>query len=112
MAHRGVGSQCRKQDVFQVIRSAPRKKALLFLDPPYLVAAEEGQYNAGDFTLAQHQALAKALHGRAFVLCHREDDKIRSLYPGCEIVQLPAIMNINGSGKSRKELVIIGRPAQ
>ena len=107
--HRGIGSDCRKGDVFDVV-SATSKKALLFLDPPYLMANDkETQYQAGDFTLEQHTALATALKGRSFVLCHREDAHIRNLYKGCEIIQLPAIMRINGVGKRREEMVVIGR---
>lgn len=112
--HRGVGTDCRKGDVFDVVNDTSKsRKTLLFLDPPYLVddTKKEGQYQGGDFTLQQHEALAKALRGRSFVMCHREDERIRQLYAGCEIVRLPAIMQINGAGKRREEMVVIGRAA-
>jgi site-specific DNA-adenine methylase len=110
-AHRGVGSRCKRGDVFDIVKevASKRRDTLLFLDPPYLVEDGERQYQAGDFTLQQHQALAKALRGRSFVLCHREDGRIRQLYSDCEIIRLPAIMNINAAGKRPEELVIIGR---
>lgn len=110
-AHRGVGSQCRQVDMFDVIKevASKRRDTVLFLDPPYLVDESEGQYQAGDFTLQQHQALAKALRGRTFVLCHREDSRVRQLYADCEIVKLPVIMNINAAGKRPEEIVIVGR---
>ena len=110
MEHRGVGVECRKRDAFEVVRTCAKGRGtLLFLDPPYLVDGHEGQYQAGDFTLQQHQALAEALRGRSFVLCHRECERIRQLYPGCEFVRLPPIMNINAAGKRREEMVVIGR---
>lgn len=108
--HRGVGPGCRKASVLDVIKNTPKqRKTLFFLDPPYLVEEDQKQYSAGDFTLKEHEALAHALRGRWFVLCHREDERIKNLYPQCEIVRLPPIMQINAVGKRREEMVIIGR---
>ena len=107
--HRGVGMCCARRDVFDVLRKAP-SDALLFLDPPYLLETAECQYQAGDFGLQKHSDLARELRGRNFVLCHRDDAKIRKLYaPWCEIVTLRRIMRINRAGKSGAEILVIGR---
>jgi len=107
--HRGIGGACSQRDVFTVLKEAPRKD-LIFLDPPYLLAKAEGQYEAGDFCIEQHSRLARALAGRHFVLCHREDPAIRALYADwCEVLTLPSIMNITREGKKTAEMVIVGR---
>ena len=107
--HRGLGRACALKDVFAVLRDSPRSD-FLFLDPPYLLdTSAERQYEGGDFGPAEHAKLAKALRGRNFVLCHREDPVIRRLYKRCEILVLPQITNINRANKSGMEMVVIGR---
>ena len=111
--HRGV-EKCRRRNCFEVIRDAGADD-LLFLDPPYLLEAKESQYHAGDFGIEQHKQLAALLcrgskqRKRNFVLCHRESRVIRSLYAGCEILKVPAIMSLNRRGADRGEIVVIGR---
>ena len=109
MRHRGIGGACSLRDVFTVLEEAPQND-LVFLDPPYLLEKAEGQYEAGDFCIEQHRRLARALAGRYFVLCHREDPAIRVLYDDwCEVWPLPSIMNINREGKKTAEMVVVGR---
>lgn len=110
LKHRGIGARCQRADAFSVIRAA-RRTDLLFLDPPYLLERKERQYVAGDFDLEHHKRLAAALRGRHFLLCHREDAQIKRLYEGwCDVHLLPCIMRINRAGKSRREMIVIGRP--
>ena len=61
--HRGIGRSCVVQDAFEAIRKAS-SHALLFIDPPYRQTRATGQYTAGDFTMANHRQLAKALESK------------------------------------------------
>ena len=104
---KSIGSKCSYANAFDVLKNIP-DDALVFLDPPYLLKANEGQYHAGDFGVEQHKTLADLLKGKKFILCHRECPTMRNIYKDNVILKLPPIMKLNRVGASRSEMLILG----
>ena len=106
--HHGIGKACRVENAFDVIRRS-KDDVLLFVDPPYLQEQATGQYAAGDFTMDEHIRLARALRNKHYVLTHRYDNSLASLYrnQGAIVIRGDAIMSISKRGASRHEMLVL-----
>lgn len=81
-------------DFDQLIRTYDRANALFYCDPPYMGTE---QYYQAVFSTADHERLAKTLHGiqGRFLLSYNDCDAVRELYKDCEITPLVRRNNLS-----------------
>jgi DNA adenine methylase len=92
-------------DFISVIRDESRR-ALLYLDPPYLRRGQRRLYRY-DFETADHVRLRDALKmtPHDWVLSYNDVPEIRALYSWAHIAKVPVSYSINGRRRAHELLI-------
>ena len=94
-------------------RYPPRDTDLWYMDPPYVVAGERGDYYVHDFTDEDHEAIAEACNeidaaGGKFMVSYDNRNRIRELFKNYNIEEVTTKYSGNLSTRNKviNELVI------
>lgn len=95
------------KDFENLIKDYDRADALFYLDPPYV---SKRKYYDSDFVMDDHRRLntvLKDMKGK-FLLSYNDNEMIRELYKGFEIIAIERNSNLTTKSKptSYKELII------
>ena len=76
-----------------IVSYKPKKGDMWYLDPPYIIATERGDYYMADFKEDEHEDLRECVdyidrHGAKFMVSYDDRDVIREMYSDYNIYEI------------------------